>query len=93
MANSGKLVQSRAYCYVHERECCYERARIHIAGTPCPDWSPQQNDRDGMSGCTILPFYVWCAQRRLLQESGILRENVEGFPVALLVQNLGGHVV
>eukprot|EP00959_Pyramimonas_sp_CCMP1952_P350282 7338763-Pyramimonas_sp.AAC.1 len=37
LVRSGKLVKNTAYCYAHGHSCCYERAHIHVAGTPCPD--------------------------------------------------------
>eukprot|EP00959_Pyramimonas_sp_CCMP1952_P433774 9083439-Pyramimonas_sp.AAC.1 len=89
---SGNLTRRHAACCIHGMACELHRADIHIAGTPCPDWSPQQNQRLGEHGPTSLAYYAWCATRRLIQEPGILHENVPEFPVSCLERVLQGTI-
>jgi hypothetical protein len=93
LCKSGSLVQSAMFCHAHNKLCDTTRANIHVAGTPCPDWSRAQRDRSGLHGQTALAFYVWVAQRRHVQESAVLHENVQDFPASLLESLLGGPVV
>ena len=43
----------------------------------------------GASGVTVLCYFTWVGQRRVLQEDAVLHENVPEFPVELLQRNLG----
>eukprot|EP00971_Amphidinium_carterae_P339667 6477606-Amphidinium_carterae.1 len=44
-ASTGELVREKspmrtnAWCYTHKRECRLGAARLHVAGTPCTDFS------------------------------------------------------
>lgn len=63
-------------------------ARLHVAGTPCTDYS-LKGGQLREAGLTFILFLAWCAQRLLLQEDILIQENVPQFPVALLVKFLG----
>lgn len=63
-------------------------ASIHIAGTPCADFSVKGNQMAEL-GPTFVLFLCWCAQRLLLQESILIQENVHQFKVELLFRMLG----
>ena len=67
--------------------CPITQASIHTAGTECVAWSPQ-GAKGGTAGKRALPWYTWCAQRRLIQEDYILHENVPEFPLSLLQAEL-----
>ncbi len=84
------FVCQRAYCHRHQCDCDAQTAFMHVAETPCPDWSRYQHERKGQRGSSSLCFFTWVSQRRLLQESCILHENVVDFPVAMLEASLGG---
>ena len=77
-----------AHCLLHGKLCKAECADIHVAGTPCVDFS-NIGSRKGATGKSMLPFLTWASQRRLLQESLILHENVSLFPCELLQHLLG----
>ena len=64
------------------------KACVHAAGTPCTDFS-SQGKSEKTTGHTMLYFIVWAAQRLLLQEDGVLHENVPEFVVGILVTLLG----
>lgn len=65
-----------------------ESSDVHVAGTPCVDFSLRGNQMQE-SGPAFLVFLCWCAQRREQQESVIIQENVTAFPVELLMSLLG----
>lgn len=35
------VITLRAYCAVHQKQCVAARSHVHVAGTPCVDWSSQ----------------------------------------------------
>ena len=78
------VMETHMHCEIHGRSCELKRADIHVSGTPCVAWS-SQGLRVGASGASALSFFSWIGQRRLIQERGILHENVPDFPVSLLV--------
>ena len=83
-----KVISSKAKCQVHDGLCEAVRADVHIAGTPCVNWSPR-GDQSGLAGASGLAFFVWIAQRRLHQEDAVLHENVTQFQVEILEVLLG----
>eukprot|EP00959_Pyramimonas_sp_CCMP1952_P467695 9492040-Pyramimonas_sp.AAC.1 len=85
---SGRSVRIKGRCLTHTRMCFLKTAFVHVAGTPCPDWS-QYGDGDGARGKTIVDTLCWCALRRKLQEAVVVQENVRGFDVTLLRVLLG----
>ena len=85
--NSENVVVDQLYCYNHDKICPIKRANIHTAGTECVTWS-QQGAKGGTSGKRALPWYTWCAQRRIRQADYILHENVVEFPLTLLQTEL-----
>jgi site-specific DNA-cytosine methylase len=88
LAKKRNFVTARATCIIHERTCTAERALLHVAGTPCVDYS-NIGKRSGILGGGMLPFLAWVGQRRRLQEAAILRENVQQFAQELLEKFLG----
>lgn len=63
-------------------------AKLHVAGTPCTDYS-LKGDQLGQAGKTWILFLCWVAQRLFLQEDVIIQENVPQFPVEVLHRFLG----
>ena len=93
---SGSLCTAAADC---ERHCCSgvkciaRRAIVHVAGTPCVDWSAQWAKRLRECGPSMLATLVWLAQRLLVAEPLLVHENVKGFDVGLLVAALGNSYI
>ena len=76
-------------CCIHpDSSCEATRATVHAAGTECPAWS-SQGQHGGCSGTRVLVWVSWIAHRRAVQEPIIFHENVEGFPIQLLREELG----
>ena len=90
--NARDVVIDRMYCHIHKQMCPIKQASIHTAGTECVAWSPQ-GAKGGTAGKRALPWYTWCAQRRLIQEDYILHENVPEFPLSLLQAELSNFYV
>jgi hypothetical protein len=88
VVKSGRAVSPMARCVNHQGHCRLQRARLHIAGTPCTDWS-QAGDQAKTSGITMVHFLAWVALRRLIREPMLVQENVPLFPQALLIELLG----
>ncbi len=65
--------------------CAFACARLHIAGTPCTDFS-SLGAMLAKNGPTISFFLVWTQMRYELMEELILLENVPNFPLELLRQ-------
>ena len=72
--------------------CVYDNevtpSRLHLAGTPCTDYSPR-GDMLRSDGKTFLSFLCWCGMRCRLQEPTTVQENVEGFDTAELHRTVG----
>ena len=64
--------------------CKMQRSSLHIAGTPCKDFSTQNNGRPGLGGKTTKHLFIWMALMKLLLPTIIVCENVVGFPPQLL---------
>ena len=63
-------------------------ASIHIAGTPCTDWS-SMGTQSGAGGLTMVFLFAWIGLRRLVQEPVIIQENVTKFCVSYLEKFIG----
>ena len=80
-------------CVLHPGcSCVARRADLHVAGTECPAWS-SQGKRDGCSGKRVMAWGAWIADRRKKQESVVYHENVSGFPLQLLRDELSDMYV
>ena len=88
LIKSGKAVRRAAPCLVCNRTCAVPEARLHIAGTPCTDWS-SMGAKAGAQGATMLHFMCWLGMRRLIQEACIVQENVVRFAVSFITDNIG----
>ena len=67
-----------------------EDADVHVAGTPCTDFSVR-GLQQGLQGKTTPALFAWIGQRLIIQEKYVLQENVMGF-VTDLFQELLGHL-
>ena len=81
-------VRLASKCIVHGCDCTHRRADLHIAGTPCTDFS-NMGSLNKENGRTTAYFLIWAHLRRLLREPRVICENVEGFLVWLLEVTLG----
>ena len=61
------LVTLDAPCTVHNRHCRLRCADVHVAGSPCTDWSAARK-RLGLLGTSVLAFLIWAAQRLILED-------------------------
>ena len=84
---SGRAVQASAYCHTHGRKCCMEAAKVHIAGTPCIDWSSYGTGQAEDGPCCAA-FVSWCGLRALLEEPIVIHENVTAFDIKTLSEVL-----
>ena len=64
--------------------CQLQKSRVHVAGTPCKDFSTQNNGRPGLGGKTSKHLFIWMALMKVLLPLIIICENVVGFPPQLL---------
>ena len=64
------------------------RTYLHVAGTPCKDFSTQNNSRPGLGGKTTRHLLIWVALMRLVLPQIIICENVPSFPPRILVKYL-----
>ena len=76
----------RAMCNLCEASrCSMPTACLHVAGTPCVDWSSMPgSSRSKECGNAALPFYAWAALQYLVQDLVIVHENVPSFDPSLL---------
>jgi site-specific DNA-cytosine methylase len=68
--------------------CKARRAKLHIAGTPCVDFSTRGLQAKE-NGPTLVFLLCWIAMRIMLQEMLVIQENVADFTTNLLLQWLG----
>ena len=74
--------------------CSMPTACLHVAGTPCVDWSSMPGSSHSKEcGNSALPFYAWAALRYLVQYLVIVHENVPSFDPSLLEYLLGSVYV
>ncbi|CAK0902844.1 unnamed protein product, partial [Prorocentrum cordatum] len=60
---TGRMARQAAQCILHPgRSCLYCKAHVHIAGTPCIDFSAD-GKRKLLSGDCLAPLIAWLAQR------------------------------
>ena len=72
----------------HTRTCQAKEADLHVAGTPCVDFS-SRGSRQGLAGKTSAALIAWIGQRLRIQEAFIIQENVPSFPTDILQKVLG----
>lgn len=79
-ARTPNCVSRHASCVCHPtcRACRIETADLHIAGTPCVDFSSFNNDPRGVQGPTMYVYIIWVALRTILNEPFVLHEIVPG---------------
>ena len=63
-------------------------ANLHIAGTPCTDFSPR-GAMKGLLGVTTGYLFCWMLQRLLLEDDYALQENVASFTTRIISDTLG----
>jgi site-specific DNA-cytosine methylase len=63
-------------------------ATIHVAGTPCTDFS-SRGTQNGVMGKSFVFFLAWIGMRIMLQESVVIQENVTQFCTDTLMSLLG----
>ena len=85
---TGRAMQTSAYCIRCHKKCSYASAAVHWAGTPCVDFSnfglrQEENGRAAVFLC------AWLGMRLELQEPVIIHENVAQFNCDLLSSILG----
>ena len=78
-----------AWCVRHGRYCIAPVSMIEVAGTPCQDFSSLNQGRSGLSGSRNIFYWVWVRLRRGRQELIWIHENVVGFGIESLQQDLG----
>ena len=74
------LVFSSCIQHDHTR-CSLGPCDLHIAGTPCKDFSSQNNNHLEEFGPGLKYLFVWMGLMRMLLIPLIIAENVPGFPI------------
>eukprot|EP00959_Pyramimonas_sp_CCMP1952_P019346 408996-Pyramimonas_sp.AAC.1 len=69
-----------------------EKLRLHVAGTPCIDWSAM-GQLLGFNGPTAVIFECWVHERLFEEEDVIIHECTRNFPVSCLSERLGEKYV
>ena len=93
LIRTGRAVRRYAPCLRHpEGTCEHSRAKLHIAGTPCVDYSAF-GSHAGDAGPTSQHFAAWAALRLLLEDLVIIHENVPSFSAEVLKDIFGAKYV
>jgi site-specific DNA-cytosine methylase len=74
----GAPCSSTMWCVKCGKYCKAEQADLHIAGSPCQDFSCL-GSRSQINGKRNRPFFSWCRHRLHLREPFVLHENVVSF--------------
>lgn len=77
------------WCIRHGDTCVCRRADLHIAGTPCTDFSSMNSKRKLLSGNKNRYYFAWVRHRRHLREPTWVHENVVSFGGSHLEDDLG----
>jgi hypothetical protein len=85
---SNRATKKHAFCAKHRRNCPLRPARVHFAGLPCVDWSPQGARKRG-DGATALVYAAWASVRLALQDHIVVHENHASFDPTILVKTFG----
>ena len=83
LIKSNQSTQQSAFCIVHKRPCQVGTARMHWAGIPCTDWSPQ-GTRGKEDGNTFPAFAAWCGVRLHAQDDIIIVECSDKYDTSIL---------
>eukprot|EP00959_Pyramimonas_sp_CCMP1952_P468391 9493182-Pyramimonas_sp.AAC.1 len=75
---SKKAVRKFMHCKVHNKRCEMKPSKVHIAGLPCVDWTPNGLGKKE-NGPTAVLMAAWVALRLILQEPFIINENAKTF--------------
>ena len=84
----GRVLPS-GWCLRHGDQCYCLRADLHVAGTPCTDFSSMNSKRKLIHGSKNKLWYAWVRHRRVLMEPVWLHENVVQFGLDHLNNDLG----
>lgn len=77
-------------CVSHGTLCSYPVApAFHFAGTPCPPWSALTAGPRRREHPDAWLFLVWCAMLRAAPARVVIHENVSGFDLSLMREELG----
>lgn len=93
VGRAGDTCLSGAKCLCHNALtlCLALASDMHVAGSPCIDYSRQWHAAKQTDGDSFPSTYAWMLHRLHCLEALIVHENVAGFPVELMVDVLG-HV-
>ena len=92
LTHTSACVSCTTRCY--PSTCCAMRhTYLHIAGTPCKDFSTQNNSWPGLGGKTTRHLLIWVALMRLVLPLVIICENVPSFPLRILVKYLPMYAI
>ena len=70
----------KPWCVCHQKECEWLWSFLHIAGTPCTDFSSAGNCGGLETGGTTLYFYIWVPLILDIMPHIVISENVSNFP-------------
>jgi hypothetical protein len=82
-------LQTTAWCCRRGGYCTMLPSDLHIAGTPCVDFSSMNASRKLSRGPKMKLYWVWIKMRRTYLERVWVHENVPSFGTACLEADLG----
>jgi hypothetical protein len=85
----GCTMRRFVWCVRCGKRCHLRAAHLHVAGSPCVDFSMLNLTRKASAGSKMHLFWCWVLQRRTLQEQVLIHENVPSFGLSLLESSLG----
>ena len=78
-------VSRHAHCKNCQRRCCWPFTNMHVAGSPCTDFSGMPGAKQtGVAGKSGLAMLTWAALMRQVEPSILWHENVPEFPDMVL---------
>eukprot|EP00974_Lingulodinium_polyedra_P106983 10356277-Lingulodinium_polyedra.AAC.1 len=75
------------FCLLHNKCCPVVSTTMHIAGSPCVDWS-SQGLRKREDGPNMICTMAWVAQRYEAEDAIVFNENVRQFPPDVIMNVL-----
>ena len=87
LLSATSCTKRSAYCMRCNSYCYTPEADVHVAGSPCTDFSIR-GGRAELQGATTWGLMSFISMRRQIQEAYWIQENVQEFPVSLLSELL-----
>ena len=86
----GKATQTKAWCFAHNAYCDQKPTDCAFGGTPCTDFTSNNNFQPRGAGFTMVTLCAFSSNRILLGDKRFVYENCDG--VAKYLKEAVGHV-